>query len=175
MCHILATVSSQRPIVPHNFYSKDYLQTIRNEVKELFYHAYGTVYVMLLSNLVPKPIFFSLKIDGYMKYAYPLDELQPLTCQGIDTWGSYSLTLIDALDTLIVLGNQSEFQHVVNILSERQNFDADINVSVFETNIRVVGGLLSAHLLSHRAGMDLEPGWPCNGPLLRLAEDAAKR
>lgn len=22
-----------------------------------------------------------------------------------------------------------------------------------------------------RAGMDLEPGWPCNGPLLRMAED----
>lgn len=76
---------------------------------------------------------------------------------------------------LIVLGNQSEFQHVVNILSERQNFDSDINVSVFETNIRVVGGLISAHLLSHKAGIDLEPGWPCNGPLLRLAEDAAQR
>lgn len=26
-----------------------------------------------------------------------------------------------------------------------------------------------------RAGMDLEPGWPCNGPLLRLAEDVARR
>lgn len=37
-------------------------------------------------------------------------------------------------------------------------------------------GLLSAHLLSHKAGSDwLEPGWPCNGPLLRLAEDAATR
>jgi len=30
-------------------------------------------------------------------------------------------------------------------------------------------------LLSHKAGLDLEPGWPCNGPLLRLAEDAARR
>lgn len=26
-----------------------------------------------------------------------------------------------------------------------------------------------------RAGVELEPGWPCNGPLLRLAEDVAKR
>lgn len=26
-----------------------------------------------------------------------------------------------------------------------------------------------------RAGVDLEPGWPCNGPLLRLAEDVARR
>ena len=25
------------------------------------------------------------------------------------------------------------------------------------------------------AGVELEPGWPCNGPLLRLAEDAATR
>lgn len=26
-----------------------------------------------------------------------------------------------------------------------------------------------------RAGIDIEPGWPCNGPLLRLAEDVARR
>lgn len=26
-----------------------------------------------------------------------------------------------------------------------------------------------------KAGVDLEPGWPCDGPLLRLAEDAATR
>lgn len=26
-----------------------------------------------------------------------------------------------------------------------------------------------------RSGMKLEPGWPCNGPLLRLAEDVAQR
>ena len=37
----------------------------------------------------------------------------------------------------------------------------------------MVGGLLSAHLLSHRAGVELETGWPCTGPLLRLAEKAA--
>ena len=60
-------------------------------------------------------------------------------------------------------------------MAERRNFDANINVSVFETNIRIVGGLLSAHLLARRAGVELEPGWPCAGPLLRLAEDAASR
>ena len=60
-------------------------------------------------------------------------------------------------------------------MSERTDFDANINVSVFETNIRIVGGLLSAHLLARKAGVKLEAGWPCTGPLLRLAEDAAKR
>lgn len=32
--------------------------------------------------------------DSYMKYAFPLDELRPLSCDGFDTWGSNSLTLI---------------------------------------------------------------------------------
>lgn len=60
------------------------------------------------------------------------------------------MTLIDALDTLAVMGNYTEFQRVVDILTQKSNFDSDINVSVFETNIRIVGGLISAHLLSHK-------------------------
>ncbi|KAL4224501.1 ER degradation-enhancing alpha-mannosidase-like protein 2 [Mactra antiquata] len=87
----------------------------------------------------------------------------------------YSLTLIDALDMLVIMGNNTEFQRVANLVIESLDFDDDINVSVFETNIRVVGGLLSAHLMSKRGGLELEPGWPCSGPLLRMAEDVARR
>ncbi|RZF39799.1 hypothetical protein LSTR_LSTR000447 [Laodelphax striatellus] len=134
-------------------YDKKELYALREEVREMFDHAYSS----------------------YLQYAYPYDELRPLTCDGMDTWGSYSLTLIDALDSLVVMGNYSEFQRVYEIVTTKANFDSNINVSVFETNIRIVGGLLSAHLLSQRAGVAVEPGWPCNGPLLRLAEDVAKR
>jgi hypothetical protein len=55
-----------------------------------------------------------------MKYAFPLDELNPLECSGRgpdhdnpdnininDVLGDYSLTLIDTLDTLALLGNSS--------------------------------------------------------------------
>lgn len=118
---------------------------------------------------------FQHAYDGYLKYAGNYDELRPLTCDGHDTWGSYSLTLIDALDTLATMGNFTEFRRVHTLLIEKMNFNKDINVSVFETNIRIVGGLLSAHLLSRRAGVDVEPGWPCTGPLLRMAEDVARR
>lgn len=118
---------------------------------------------------------FDYAYSGYLTHAYPYDELRSLSCDGFDTWGSFSLTLIDALDTLAVMGNFSEFRRVAELIGTRANFEANINVSVFETNIRVVGGLLSAHLLSRKAGVKLEPGWPCNGPLLRLAEDMAKR
>lgn len=134
-------------------YDKKDLENLREEVRQMFQHAY----------------------NSYLKYAYPYDELRPLSCDGVDTWGSYSLTLIDALDTLAVMGNYTEFQRVVNIITTNANFDANINVSVFETNIRIIGGLLSAHLLSYRAGVAVEPGWPCNGPLLQLAEDVARR
>lgn len=134
-------------------YEKQDLITLREEVRSMFDHAYSS----------------------YLTYAYPYDELRSLSCDGFDTWGSFSLTLIDALDTLAVMGNFSEFRRVAEIISARADFEANINVSVFETNIRVVGGLLSAHLLSRKAGINLEPGWPCNGPLLRLAEDMAKR
>lgn len=104
------------------------LNIFREEVREMFNHAY----------------------NSYLKYAYPYDELRPLSCDGVDTWGSYSLTLIDALDTLAIMGNNTEFQRVVELLTAKENFDANINVSVFETNIRIIGGLLSAHLLSHK-------------------------
>lgn len=134
-------------------YGRKDLVSLREEVRSMFDFAY----------------------TGYLTHAYPYDELRSLSCDGFDTWGSISLTLIDALDTLAVMGNFSEFRRVAELIGARVNFEANINVSVFETNIRVVGGLLSAHLLSRKAGVKLEPGWPCNGPLLRLAEDMAKR
>ncbi|XP_014218248.1 ER degradation-enhancing alpha-mannosidase-like protein 2 [Copidosoma floridanum] len=134
-------------------YEKKDLTKLREETRAMFDHAYSS----------------------YIKYAYPYDELRSLSCDGFDTWGSFSLTLIDALDTLAVMGNFTEFRRVAEIIASRSDFEANINVSVFETNIRVVGGLLSAHLLSKKAGMQLEPGWPCNGPLLRLAEDISRR
>ena len=49
---------------------------------------------------------------------------------------SYSLTLIDALDTLAIMGNYTEFRRVARHLIDHLDFDEDINVSVFETNIR---------------------------------------
>lgn len=55
------------------------------------------------------------------------------------------------------------------------SFDIDKNVSVFETNIRIVGGLISSHLLYRKAGMPLPEGWPCKGPMLDLAVDLANR
>lgn len=46
------------------------------------------------------------------------------------------------------MGNYSEFENAVFRVVNEVTFDSDIVVSVFETNIRVVGGLLSAHIMA---------------------------
>ena len=49
------------------------------------------------------------------------------------------------------MGNHTEFRRAVEIVClhyEAKLFDMDVNVSVFETTIRVLGGLLAAHLMA---------------------------
>jgi mannosidase alpha-like ER degradation enhancer 3 len=60
-----------------------------------------------------------------------------------DALGNFSLTLVDTLDTLVVLGEFDEFESAVRLAIEHIRFDSDLVVSVFETNIRMVGGLIS--------------------------------
>jgi len=53
------------------------------------------------------------------------------------------------MDTLVIFNNHTEFRRAVYLVSNHySDFDLDVNVSVFETTIRILGGLLSAHLLA---------------------------
>lgn len=49
------------------------------------------------------------------------------------------MTLVDSLDTLAVIGDYDEFEHTVKLVIDNVKLDNDIVVSVFETNIRMVG------------------------------------
>ncbi|CAH8856419.1 unnamed protein product [Trichobilharzia szidati] len=73
------------------------------------------------------------------------------------------------------MDNHTEFRRAARALLDNLDSEKNINASVFETNIRVVGGLISAHLLSRRAGFEVEPSWPCSGALLRQAEVFASK
>lgn len=55
------------------------------------------------------------------------------------------LSLIEAMDTLWVMGLDQEFADALAWVKADADFDVDGEVSVFETEIRLVGGLLSAH------------------------------
>ncbi|UJR32279.1 hypothetical protein I4U23_019744 [Adineta vaga] len=101
---------------------------------------------------------FKHGFGSYMKYAYPADELMPLSCKGRyrgsetsrgdidDALGNFSLTLVDSLDTLAVLGMFDEFEQALRQVIQHVSFDRDVIVSVFETNIRMIGGLLGGHI-----------------------------
>ncbi|XP_060736925.1 ER degradation-enhancing alpha-mannosidase-like protein 3 isoform X2 [Tachysurus vachellii] len=118
--------------------SRDEKHKLRNQVLEMFDHAY----------------------QNYMDHAYPADELMPLTCRGRvrglepsrgdvdDALGRFSLTLIDTLDTLALLNKSKEFEEAVKRVVKDVRLDNDIVVSVFETNIRVLGGLLGGHSMA---------------------------
>ncbi|CAK1555009.1 unnamed protein product [Leptosia nina] len=145
--------------------SKAERNSLRDEARSMFYHAY----------------------NAYMDNAYPADELMPLSCKGRwrgvtpsrgdldDVLGNFSLTLVDSLDTLAVMGDFSEFSRGIHLVNRDVSFDHDIVVSVFETNIRIVGGLLSAHVLATALKNEVPALSWYNGELLLKAEDVGKR
>ena len=119
---------------------------------------------------------FTHGYDAYMQHAFPHDVLQPLSCRGANGWGNITLTLIDTLDMLALMGNASEFERMVRWSIEHISFDVDETVSLFETNIRALGGLLSAHLLACDQTLRLMSGpYDPQGGLLLLAIDLADR
>ncbi|KAL8032264.1 hypothetical protein ABFX02_13G084500 [Erythranthe guttata] len=88
--------------------------------------------------------------SGYRNYSMGYDELMPLSRRGIDTLGGLGATVIDALDTAMIMG-VDEVVHeagswIEKHLPERINGKGQVNL--FETTIRILGGLLSAYHLS---------------------------
>ncbi|CAH0476618.1 unnamed protein product [Peronospora belbahrii] len=137
---------------------------LQQQARDMFYHGYR----------------------NYMEHAYPWDELKPLSCSGRrwdrrergdldDVLGGFSLTLIDSLDMLAVLGDRDEFARAVKLVSSNVTFDRDVTVSVFESTIRVLGGLVSAHMLASPEYFGMMDEDEYHGELLDLAEDLGRR
>ncbi|XP_041019199.1 mannosyl-oligosaccharide 1,2-alpha-mannosidase MNS1-like [Juglans microcarpa x Juglans regia] len=85
---------------------------------------------------------------SYEKYAWGHDELQPQTKNGIDSFGGLGATLVDSLDTLFIMGLDEQFKRAREWVANSLDFNKNYDASVFETTIRVLGGLLSTYDLS---------------------------
>ena len=96
--------------------------------------------------------------SGYRKYAWGADELKPCSKskhnQNIfgesSSMGQQNLgiTIIDSLDTLYLMGLAEEFDEATKWVKNSFNPNLDTKMSLFEINIRVVGGFLAAFTLS---------------------------
>ncbi|XP_006981099.1 endoplasmic reticulum mannosyl-oligosaccharide 1,2-alpha-mannosidase [Peromyscus maniculatus bairdii] len=99
---------------------------------------------------------------GYRKFAWGHDELKPVS-KTFSEWFGLGLTLIDALDTMWILGLKQEFKEARKWVSQKLDFKKNVDVNLFESTIRILGGLLSTY---HLSGDSL---------FLRKAEDFGSR
>jgi len=92
---------------------------------------------------------FSRCWTSYVKHAWLADELAPMSGTARNPFGGWAATLVDSLDTLLIMDMKDEFHEAIRSLDEidfsRSSLD---NVNVFETTIRYLGGFLAAYDLS---------------------------
>ncbi|KAF1810760.1 hypothetical protein P152DRAFT_82293 [Eremomyces bilateralis CBS 781.70] len=182
-------------------------KALLRETQDIFYHGFDNYMKHAFPEDELKPVSCA-----------PLtrDRENPAHIEVNDVLGNYSLTLVDSLSTLAILASSpqgkgrnplKDFQNGIKLLVEyygdgtdtasgegirARGFDLDSKVQVFETVIRGVGGLLSAHLfaIGELPITGYEPKWQVqdgergirwsngllyNGQLLRLAHDLGRR
>ncbi|KAE8351548.1 putative ER glycosyl hydrolase [Aspergillus coremiiformis] len=196
----------------------DQLNGLRKDTEHMFYHGFENY----MKHAFPEDELRPLSCRPLVR------DRDTLTNAGLnDVLGNYSLTLIDSLSSLAILSSSPDggarawahFQDGVRDFvklygdgsdgpagqgEKGRGFDLDSKVQVFETVIRGLGGLLSAHLFAvgdlpitnyspptaeatfarawdktpfsiERHGIKWDNGFVYNGQLLRLAADLANR
>lgn len=119
-------------------FTPQHLRELKNRTRILFYHGW----------------------NSYIKFGFPADEVRPVSCEPygpqfthkdnnhLDAMGNVSLTVLDNLDTLMMLGDWDELSLMLKYLKRNQElfFNQNHVVQVFEASIRWLGGLLLVHL-----------------------------
>lgn len=119
--------------------------------------------------------------NAYHAHAWGKDTILPISLTSANRWGGMAMTMLDSLSTLWVMGLKEEFEQARDWIAENLSFKSVGHISVFETNIRALGGLLSAFDLSRDKvflekaaeladmllpAFDSPTGFPINGLIL---------
>lgn len=87
--------------------------------------------------------------SGYRSKAWMRDEVRPVSGGARDPFCGWAATLVDALDTLWIVGLKDEFDDAVKAVGEIDFTTSQRkDIPLFETTIRYLGGMLSAYDLS---------------------------
>jgi len=112
-----------------NFEDKNIREKRQAAVKESFIHAW----------------------EGYKKNAWMKDEVAPLTGGWRSSFGGWGATMIDSMDTLLIMGLNEDFKQCVEEVGSIDfTTNTEDTLNVFETTIRYIGGLLAAYDLTDR-------------------------
>ncbi|KAI9062582.1 glycoside hydrolase family 47 protein [Trametes sanguinea] len=96
-------------------------------VRQAFLHAYG----------------------GYKQFAGSHDELLPVSNRFVDNFNGWRLTMVDSLDTMLIMDLRQEFYETIPIIANMTfALKEGAYAPFFETVIRYLGGLLSAYAIS---------------------------
>ncbi|QLE01896.1 glycoside hydrolase family 47 protein [Galbibacter sp. BG1] len=102
--------------------------------------------------------------EAYEKYAWPNDNLLPLSGSS-GNWYENSIFMapIDGYSTLKLMGFDAKAERIEKFVQDSLLFDKNIDVKVFEVNIRILGGLLCMY------------SYTGNPEILNKAEDFGNR
>lgn len=92
---------------------------------------------------------FLLSWNAYEEHGWGYDEYRPVSKTGryMAEPNGMGWIIVDALDTLMIMNLTKEIKHAREWVSTTLNYDKKQDVNTFETTIRMLGGLLSAHYL----------------------------
>uniref|UniRef100_A0A8C2BPG1 alpha-1,2-Mannosidase n=1 Tax=Cyprinus carpio TaxID=7962 RepID=A0A8C2BPG1_CYPCA len=102
----------------------------RAKIKEVLLHCCYRFISALILEVTPQEAFS----NGLLSY--------------LSTGSLKGATIVDALDTLYIMEMYDEFEAATEWVESNLDFNMNAEISVFEVNIRFVGGLLSAYYLS---------------------------
>lgn len=107
---------------------------------------------------------FKLSWKAYEENAWGMDEYHPVSKKGRNmVEGGMGWIIVDALDTMMLMNLTSELAHAREWIKNDLTYEVDHDVNTFETTIRMLGGLLSAHYLSNT--------FPDMAPVSALGQD----
>ncbi|VDC02721.1 unnamed protein product [Peniophora sp. CBMAI 1063] len=101
---------------------------------------------------------FTSSYNAYKEYAYGHDEVAPISKGFLDPRNGWGASIIDGMTTMYIMGLTDLFNDAVSF-AEKIDFSVNAapqdDVSVFESTIRYVAGLISAYELSGKQNKNL--------------------
>ncbi|KAI8461180.1 glycoside hydrolase [Phakopsora pachyrhizi] len=94
---------------------------------------------------------FKNGFNSYKKYAWGHDEVGALTLNGSDSRNGWGATIVDSLTTLQLMGLVEEFSEALDHIKKIDFSNTTSEVSLFESTIRYIGGMISAYEASARS------------------------